>query len=193
MRLRKIGNVEAAGPSPEHSLSRRRFLRNSAAGGAAASLLLKTGKSVIGGGATPEGVVRCAIIGFGEMGEALRSAALVLKDQMRFVAVADIWQVSLRNGVGRIRASGQGSGEDGNHCEGYEDGALMLAEEDLHAVFIATPPFFHRHYTKMAFEAGSHVYCEKPISNSIEDARSACHAKLLFPEFVSLAEARAVQ
>ena len=48
----------------------------------------------------------------------------------------------------------------------------MLDKEDLDAVFVATPDFWHAPHTVMALEAGCHVYCEKMMSNTIEGARS---------------------
>ena len=39
-------------------------------------------------------------------------------------------------------------------CRVYDDLEAMLETEDLDAVIIATPPFFHRHYTELAMEAG---------------------------------------
>ena len=59
----------------------------------------------------------------------------------------------------------------------YDDLEAMLETEELDAVIIATPPFFHRRYTELAMDAGLHVYCEKPMSNSIADARAMVSAQ----------------
>ena len=44
----------------------------------------------------------------------------------------------------------------------------MLEKEDLDAVFVATPDFWHSPHTVMALDAGCHVYCEKMMSNTLE-------------------------
>lgn len=52
----------------------------------------------------------------------------------------------------------------------YGDLDSMLAEVD--AVYICTPPKFHREAVIRAVEAGAHVFCEKPLAVSLEDAQA---------------------
>ena len=52
----------------------------------------------------------------------------------------------------------------------YRDLDSMLAEVD--AVYICTPPKFHREAAVRSVEAGVHVFCEKPLTVSLEDARA---------------------
>src|SRR5690606_36508447 len=49
---------------------------------------------------------------------------------------------------------------------------MLAAEKDLDAVVIATPDFVHAEITNTCLKAGLHVYCEKEMSNDIEEARS---------------------
>ena len=46
--------------------------------------------------------------------------------------------------------------------------ALLNTKPDV--VVIATPPDSHREVALKALEAGAHVFCEKPLANSIEEA-----------------------
>src|SRR5918992_999881 len=46
----------------------------------------------------------------------------------------------------------------------------LLAEEALDTVFVCTPPFAHRGPTIAALERGLHVYLEKPIARTLDDA-----------------------
>jgi len=39
----------------------------------------------------------------------------------------------------------------------------VLANKDVEAVYIATPPYLHAEMATAAIQAGKHVYCEKPI------------------------------
>ncbi|MFX0005895.1 MAG: Gfo/Idh/MocA family protein [Promethearchaeota archaeon] len=56
-----------------------------------------------------------------------------------------------------------------NHA--YTESDEMYKNEDIDAVYIATPHHLHKPMIKQAFENGKHALCEKPVSISIEDAR----------------------
>ena len=54
----------------------------------------------------------------------------------------------------------------------YSDYREMLAKEKkLHAVMIATPDHWHAPISLAAMSLGLHVYCEKPLAHTIEEAR----------------------
>jgi predicted dehydrogenase len=175
MKFKHIGKkdpVNKTGPvEEESSLSRRNFLRNSSSAGVGIGLIV-TSKTALGQKATKDGVVRCGIIGYGDEGKALRESSTFFKDDVRYVAVSDIWGRNKRAGVGQISASGQGAGEDGKTCTGYDDAEDMIKNEDLHCIIVATPDFSHHTYSIMGLEEGLDVYCEKLMSNDIEKARA---------------------
>jgi len=56
-----------------------------------------------------------------------------------------------------------------NHS--YQNAEDMYRNEDIDLVYIATPHHLHKPMIKQAFEEGYHVFCEKPVTTSIEDAR----------------------
>lgn len=46
----------------------------------------------------------------------------------------------------------------------YTDAADLIADPDIHAVYVATPPSSHLEYTVAALAAGKPVYVEKPMA-----------------------------
>ena len=61
--------------------------------------------------------------------------------------------------------------EIGGKGHAYTDLDEMYEKEDFDVTYIATPHNLHKSMIKQAFEQGKHVFCEKPITVSIEDAR----------------------
>ncbi|NGF57956.1 Gfo/Idh/MocA family oxidoreductase [Parapedobacter sp. SGR-10] len=53
----------------------------------------------------------------------------------------------------------------------YTDVEAMLANSDVNAVYIATPPHVHLHYVEKALQAGKMVYVEKPLALDAHEAR----------------------
>ena len=55
----------------------------------------------------------------------------------------------------------------------------MLADDEIEAVYIATPVFLHKEQTIVAAESGKHVLCEKPMALSAKESGemiAACKA-----------------
>jgi len=58
----------------------------------------------------------------------------------------------------------------------YTDYRVLLEKEpNLHAVMIATPDHWHAPISLAAMQLGLHVYCEKPLAHTIEEARIMGH------------------
>ncbi len=53
----------------------------------------------------------------------------------------------------------------------YRDPEIMYKDEDINAVYIATPHNLHKKMIKQALQRGKHVFCEKPVTISVNDAR----------------------
>ena len=56
------------------------------------------------------------------------------------------------------------------------DFEALLAREDVEAVLIATPNSLHAEMTVRALQAGKHVFCQKPIALTLDDAESVLAA-----------------
>ncbi|NQT88124.1 Gfo/Idh/MocA family oxidoreductase, partial [bacterium] len=61
-------------------------------------------------------------------------------------------------------------------CAAYNDYRELLAKEDVDAVMIATPDHSHAVITLAALKLGKHVYCEKPLTWSVAEARQVAEA-----------------
>ena len=61
-------------------------------------------------------------------------------------------------------------------CRAYTDYRELLAKEDVDAVMVATPDHTHAVITMAALKAGKHVYCEKPLTYSVYEARQVAEA-----------------
>jgi predicted dehydrogenase len=144
--------------------TRRDFLATGAKFGAAlltAPYFARAASAAGDGGDT----LNVALIGCGEEGRVLLSAALKIPD-VRFRAVCDIWPYNRTYGQRLL----QKFGHDPKPFEDYRE--MLSATTGLDAVIVATPDFVHAEHTNAALKAGHHVYCEKLMSNTVEGARS---------------------
>jgi predicted dehydrogenase len=53
----------------------------------------------------------------------------------------------------------------------YEDYRKLLERKDIEAVTIGTPDHWHTEIALAALEAGKHVYCEKPLTLTIDEGK----------------------
>jgi predicted dehydrogenase len=56
------------------------------------------------------------------------------------------------------------------------DWKAMLARDDVHLIDICTPGSSHADIATAALEAGKHVLCEKPLANTVPEARAMVEA-----------------
>jgi predicted dehydrogenase len=151
--------------------TRRDFVKTSAlATGAVALTALNHARAA---GANDR--IRIGMIGVGGMGTG-HTGSLVKKsaaENIQVVAVSDVYERRIK------RAKGICQGE------GYMDYRRLLERKDVDAVLIATPDHWHGKISIDALEAGKHVYCEKPLTHTVEQAiavRNAArhHKNLIF-------------
>jgi len=149
-------------------LDRRQFVRSAAGAGAA----LAFGSAALGSVEKDEGVepLDVALIGGGGWGEVLVNACRRIPG-VRVTAVCDIWEDYNLKRISRIVRR---FGHPGTPYTDYE--AMLDREKDLQAVIVATPDFWHARHAIAGLDAGLHVYCETPMSNSVPDARRIVEA-----------------
>lgn len=151
-------------------LSRRTFLK----GGSFSTLMSMLGGVQIiaqekpkseGLDAKPIGrIVKCAVIGLGPWGREIL-ATLGRFQEAQIVAICDTYAPMLERGK-----------RSAPNAVATDDYRTILNNKEVEAVFIATPTYLHRDICVASLQAGKHVYCEAPLSNTIEDARTIAKA-----------------
>lgn len=149
------------------SISRREFIRSSAAVGA--GMLLSPKAFAANSAPQNKDAINIGLIGAGAEGEVLRDAVFAISayQPVHFKAVCDIWDYNRKKASNMLNAY-KHLGHAGTPYVDFEE---MLDKEDLDCVIVATPDFWHARHTIASLKKGLHVYCEKEMSNDLEDAR----------------------
>jgi predicted dehydrogenase len=161
--------------------SRRRFVATAATTAAAVTILPR---HVLGGPrfVAPSDKVNVAVIGVGGQGRT-NVRALLHEDDCQIVALADPceeWDLTPfyyggRAGRGPVRKEIEEhyrARNPGYSCAVHEDFRVMLdKEKGIDAVLVATPDHLHAYAAILAMKAGKHIYCEKPLTRDIGEAR----------------------
>lgn len=145
--------------------TRRGFLRTAAGAGAVASSLLILPKNVLGGAAekAASGKINLAGIGLGGRGYGL------LKQLAGGHNVVALCEVDDRNAAAAQK--------EWPAAKRHRDFRRMFdVQQDIDAVVIATPDHQHFAMAMRALKAGKHVYCEKPLTHTVQEARALAAA-----------------
>jgi predicted dehydrogenase len=133
-------------------MERRSFLKNSLGAAAAAPFAARA----MGAGDD----VRIGQIGLGTRG-AYELEICQRTKGARVLAVADVYQTLVDKYVSA----------SGGALIGYQDFRRILDRKDIDAVFVSTPDHWHAPIAIMACQAGKDVFCEKPLSHTLDEGR----------------------
>ncbi len=157
------------------SVSRRAFLKSTAATVVAAPFLLPS--HVWSAPVKPNDRVTLGFIGMGTQNRGLMGGFMGRKDT-QVVAVCDV--DTNRRDAAKARAEEHYAKQTGagtySGCTAYKDFRAMLVRRDIDAVVIATPDHWHAFISIAAANAGKDIYCEKPLCQSIHEARAMVKA-----------------
>src|SRR5258705_966896 len=174
-------------------LSRRRFLKASAAALAAAGCSSKNGKNAVEGNRTPDIVPSSAVgteqtpppsqrinmgfIGIGNMGSGHLSG-FVNNREVQLLAMCDVREEVRNRTKKQVEETYANVFDKGSYsgCATYLDFRELLQREDIDAVLIAVPEHWHAIIAIEAARAGKDIYCEKPLSHTIREARAMVNA-----------------
>lgn len=108
--------------------------------------------------AAPSDIVRFGVIGTGTEGCDLLRASRRVRG-IECVAAADLYDTRQESAKELVGAS----------LFTTRDYRRILDRKDIDAVIVATPDHWHRRLVVEAAQAGKDVYCEKPMSHTVED------------------------
>jgi len=166
----KLGAKSA---TPKHMrkihLSRRQFVKRA---GAAIAVPFILPSHIWSAEVKPNDRIVLGSIGLGTQGRGLMGGFLG-KKETQTVAVCDVDTNRRENAKKTVEEFYAKKTEQGyKGCTGYNDFRELLARKDIDAVVIATPDHWHTLIGIAATKAGKDIYCEKPLTESIEEARA---------------------
>jgi predicted dehydrogenase len=110
-------------------------------------------------------------IGVGDLGRRHHLAGMLLgSDRVDVAAVCDVDQHH------REEAAEMVLKRKGKRVGCYKDFRELLDHKDIDAVFVVTPDHWHALTSIAAIESGKDVYCEKPLTLTIEESKAVVAA-----------------
>jgi predicted dehydrogenase len=137
-------------------MKRRKFLQQSGLLGAGFLLQQQLAKASFSRNFEP---INVAIIGIGDRGRGLMEVMSELKDQFSLTAVCDVLDFRLQSAL-----------KANSNLVPQKDYKFILDNKSIKAVAIATPLNMHFQIASDALKAGKHVYLEKTMTYSIDEA-----------------------
>ncbi len=148
------------------NLNRRNFLKSSAAMAAAATVFpwVETSKPVWAQATSDR--LRMGSIGVGSMG---RGDAHGFNNLCDIVAICDLDEDyglarTINSGIGKKNEKGETIAPDT-----YKDYRRVLERDDIDVVAVVTPDHWHVKIAVEALQAGKHVFCQKPLTLTLEE------------------------
>lgn len=154
-------------------MERREFV---GAAGAAAFLVIKP---ELVRGSQRNSAVRLALFGCGGRGTGV-AASFIANTPAQVTSLGDLFEGQLARAKDRLDTAAAKAGkpgiDKGQLFAGPDSLERVLASNEVDAVYIATPPYFHPGHLAQAVASGKHVYCEKPVAVDVAGCLSVMAA-----------------
>ena len=154
--------------SVEHGMNRRGFLARTGRGTAALTAAATVAVPAVVKARGANERLRIGMLATGDrvLG-ALAPDILAIQKKNKNVEIAwgcDVYKMNLEAFAKKVKDS---SGEAPRTTGDYRE---VLADKSVDAVFVTTPDHWHAKMTIEALQAGKHVYCEKPMTHTTQEA-----------------------
>ena len=109
-------------------------------------------------------MIHIGIIGLGAIGQRLIKQ-FANHPEVKIVAVCD-----------RLESLARETADTLGEIRVYTDYQQLIADEHTDLIYVAVPPKFHHQIVMDVLKAKKHVLCEKPLANSLEEAKEMADA-----------------
>lgn len=162
-------------------MNRKNFFKKSALITGAGLILpgyttLQNGANVLGA----NDIINIGAIGINGMGWADTKALLKIPG-VKLTAICDVDQNVLDKREAEMKSKGV-------KVKTFSDYRKLLEQKDIDVVVIGSPDHWHALMMIHASEAGKHVYCEKPIGNSVGECRAMVAAQERYGNVVQVGQ-----
>jgi predicted dehydrogenase len=160
---------------PNSTVNRRDFLKTSAAGAAALSLTAASANRVLGANER----IGVAFLGVGGRCQEHIKAIKRFKREEKGVepiAVCDVWDGNKEVGRGLYFSAERCGLKPDDKAHVTKDYRRVLELKEVDVVCIAAPDHWHAKMSIDAAAAGKDVYCEKPMTKTIDEAHAVVDA-----------------
>ena len=158
--------------------TRRQFIKQSTALAGGASLGLGLSSRLVAQSLGANDRVVFGLIGCGTMGRENMRHFLQLNQPV--AAVCDVDESHCERAAAEVVKAGQAAPKR------FKDFRQLLEQKDINTVIIGTPDHWHALTFIAACEAGKDIYCEKPISHSLVEAKAMLSAARHFKPVVQI-------
>ena len=177
-----------------NGITRRQFVQ----GAAAAALAAAGDRARLGPGppekTPPSERITVGFIGVGKMANDFHLPTLSSFADVQALAVCDVDTTRRQHAKRRIeQAYGRQQRKDYKGCDATNDFREIIGRKDIDAVCIATPDHWHAILIVEACKAGKDVYCEKPLTLTIAEAKLCIDAVRKYERRVADRQPAAVQ
>lgn len=124
----------------------------------------------------PSDQISLGFIGLGRQANGLRGQ--FLKNEARVMAACDVDETKVTAFSEAVNKHYADKADKSVYkgCQTYDDFRKLLQSKDIDAVVIATPDHWHSAIAIAAAKAGKDIYCEKPLSLTIQEGRDMVKA-----------------
>jgi len=105
--------------------------------------------------------IKIGVIGCGGMGMTIVNALLAVDKRLQVCGIYDPDVRSIKKALETIEPA----------PKVYDDYKTLVANSEVDWIMIASWNCYHKEQTVAAFEAGKHVFCQKPLATNLEDCK----------------------